>query len=67
MNSEWGMMNSYMRSLTKLLHIQLLPNVTLCNKVSESELLDHSMGNLKVAKRTLVEFEELSKVSHPIQ
>ena len=48
-----------MCSLTYLLHIQLLPNVTLCNKISESELLDHSMGDLKVAMRTLVEFEEL--------
>ena len=56
-----------MCSLTNLLHIQLLPNVTLCNKISESELLDHSMGDLKVAMRTLVEFEELSKVSHLIQ
>ena len=67
MNSEWGTMNDYLHSVTSLLHTQLLTNVTLCNKISESELLDHSMGDLKVAKRKLIEFEELSKVSHPIQ
>jgi len=51
MNSEWGMMNYYMRFLTSLLHAH---NETLCNKISESELLDHSMGDLKVAKRHLL-------------